>query len=339
MGILSVESIVIMMSVARTLARTAPLVYPEPGLGSMLCRIKYWARGLAFVRCSKQWFGLLHRPELAIVARHHPYIYCKLQRPYLNRMLNPRQRLETLEQHYRFVATRFSRPVMEGVYATRGIPLATIQLEEVGNFEVRLCYGRHEKEGDLLVSLVNLDTAKPLFEMSFSISRFETQRSEVFIGGLQGRRSANEKESIIALTRAMHGLRPKALLVFALQQLAVQWGITDMRAVSNNTHIYQHPHKRKVLATDYDLFWLECGGKLGADGTFELPAAFVPRDISAIKVNKRQMYRRRYVLLGQIADQISHNLGEPDFMRRASGIEIKGRGMGPAMLGQAEAAF
>jgi uncharacterized protein VirK/YbjX len=49
---------------------------------------------------------------------------------------------------------------------------------------------------------------------------------------------------------------------------------------------------------------LESGGTLSADGIFELPAAFVPREIATIKVNKRQMYRRRYDMLEDIGAQI-----------------------------------
>lgn len=315
------------MSLVQTLVKTASLVHPRSGLKSMLRRIRYCARGLAFARCSKKWFNLLYQPELAIVARHHPYIYCKLQRPYLNRMLNTRQRLEILEQHYHFVATRLSKFVREGVYAAPGFHLATIPLKEVGNIGVGLNYGRHEKEGDLLIKLANLDSAETLFEMSFCISRFDAQYSEAFIGGLQGNRSANDKEFIISITRAMYGLRPKALLVFALQQLADHWGIARIRAVSDDMHIYQHPHKRKVSATNYDAFWLECGGRIGLDGMFDLPVAFVPRKISTIKVNKRQMYRRRHVLLAEIADQISFNLTGPHPVRHTSGVEIEGRGM------------
>lgn len=283
---------------------TAPLVYPGTGSGSVFSRIKYCARGLAHARRSMEWFNLLHQPELAIVARHHPYIFCKLQRPYLNRKLDVRQRLETLKQHYHFVAIRFSKPEMECIYSTPGLLLATIPLKNVGNFGVRLSYGRCEKEGDLLINLVNLDSAEVLFEMSFCISRFDAQCSEVFIGGLQGRKSANDKDSIIAITRAMHGLRPKALLVFVLQQLAACWKIAKIKAVSDDNHIYRHPHKRKDLATSYDEFWLECGGRIDRDGMFELPVAFLPREISTIKVNKRQMYKRRYLMLKGIADQM-----------------------------------
>ena len=102
----------------------------------------------------------------------------------------------------------------------------------------------------------------------------------------------------------MYGLRPKALLLFALQQLAATWGVTRLRAAGDEMHIYRHWQKRKKLAAGYDEFWIESGGKLADDGMFNLPATFIPREISTLKVNKRQMYKRRYLMLAEIADQI-----------------------------------
>ena len=295
----------------KTIARTAPLIYPDAGSGAAFSRMKYCARCLAQAHCSKEWFNLLHRPELASVGKYHPYVFCKLQRPYLHRKLNVRQRLDILKQHYHFVATRFSKSVMEAVYASPGLLLATIRLEEVGNFGVRLSYGRQEKEGDLLISLINLESAQVLFELSFCISRFDAQGSELFIGGVQGNRQTHDKDLVIAITRAMYGLRPKALLVFVLQQLAACWGIARLRAVSDDTHIYRHPHKIRDLAASYDELWTESGGTLAGDGMFDLPATFVPRDISTLKPNKRQMYRRRYVLMAEIAEQIKDSWCRP----------------------------
>lgn len=247
-------------------------------------------------------------PELADVARDHPYLFQKLQRPYLNRALNTRQRLAALQQHYRFVAKHFSPAAKQEIYATPGKILATMSLEKAGNFGLRLSCCRQEKEGDLVMGLVNLDTGAALFTLAFSITRFETEPKEIFIGGLQGNKTANDKDLIISITRGLHGLRPKALLLFAMQQLATNWGIARLRAVSDDMHIYRHWQKRKQLESSYDKWWIESDGQLAADGMFDLPTLFIPREISALKVNKRQMYKRRYLMLEEIAGQITTKL-------------------------------
>ena len=184
--------------------------------------------------------------------------------------------------------------------------LARLPLEKVGNFGLQLNCSRQEKEGDLVIGLVNLDTGVALFTLAFSITRFETGPKEILIGGLQGNKRANDKDLVISLTRGLHGLRPKALLLFVLQQLAAIWGISRLRAVSDDLHIYRHWQKRKHVAASYDEWWIESGGHRAGDGMFDLPVTFVPRETSTLKVNKRQMYRRRYIMLAEIADQIRH---------------------------------
>jgi uncharacterized protein VirK/YbjX len=286
------------------LVETAPLIHPGRKLGSVVKQAKYCARGLIFAPYSKEWFKFLQMPELAVVVRNHPYLFHKLQRPYLNRVLNTRQRLEALKQHYRFVATQFSPAMRQEVYATPGKLLATLPLEGVGHFGLRLSCSRKEKEGDLVIGLLNKDSGVELFTLAFSIVRFEAEPKETFIGGLQGNARVKDKEQIISITRGLYGLRPKALLLFALQQLAAIWGVTRLRAAGDEMHIYRHWQKRKKLAASYDEFWIESGGELAEDGMFNLPATFIPREISTLKVNKRQMYKRRYLMLAEIADQI-----------------------------------
>jgi uncharacterized protein YndB with AHSA1/START domain len=77
-----------------------------------------------------------------------------------------------------------------------------------------------------------------------------------------------------------------------------------LRAVSDAMHIYRHWQKRKQVAASYDSWWLESGGQLAADGMFDLPPTFIMRDISTIKVNKRQLYRRRYQMFTDITTQL-----------------------------------
>jgi uncharacterized protein len=73
-------------------------------------------------------------------------------------------------------------------------------------------------------------------------------------------------------------------------------------------HIYRHFQTRRNLAASYDEFWAECGGAHDAEGIFDLPVAFIPREIPSIRANKRQMYRRRYAMLEGITEQIHANV-------------------------------
>jgi hypothetical protein len=295
------------IQIVKTLVRTAPLIHPGRHLGSLCKQTKHCVRGLVFARHTKDWFEMLQRPELVAVAGHHPYLFQKLQRPYLHRALNTCQRWQALQQHYQFVIAQFSPVVRQEIYATPGKLLAVLPLEGVGNFGLRLSCSRQEKEGDLVIGLVNLDTGAVLFTLAFSITQWETEPKKIFIGGLQGNKQACDKELIIAITRKLHGLRPKALLLFALQELCGRWGITRLRAVSDTMHIYRHWQKRKQVASSYNEWWVESGGQLAADGNFDLPATFIPREIATLKVNKRPVYKRRYQMLAEIAGQLARS--------------------------------
>lgn len=289
------------------LANTAPLIHRVPTPGGIVKRAKYVARGLVLARPTSEWFDFLQHRELAVIVDNQPALYHKLQRPYLHRALNAQERLEALKQHYSFLVTNIPPETIAQIYGKRGLRLVTFILKDLGEFELRLCSSRQQKEGEFAIGLWKAGAAKELYTLSFSIWKYDPGPKEIFIGGLQGSSTAN-KDLVVGLTRALYGLRPKALLVFGVQQLAARWGIFRVRAVSDDTHIYRHFQKRKVLSTSYDAFWLECGGHISNDGMFDLPALFVPREIASLKVNKRQMYRRRYDLLADFADQIRAQL-------------------------------
>jgi len=162
-----------------------------------------------------------------------------------------------------------------------------------------------------MLVLRHRESGATLFSLTFSIVSCEAGRCEILIGGLQGNRQANDKDLIISLTRQWHGLRPRALLVFALHQLAAGWNVTRVRAVSDATHVYRRWKNGKPLAFCHDDWWREAGGHLAEDGLFDLPERFVPRDLATIKANKRSMYRHRYEMLEDVGGQIFASLGCP----------------------------
>lgn len=298
------------MKLLSELIRTAPLVCcPDPGFRHAVSRAKYCFRGLLFPRLTRAWFDLLEQPKLIPLVHAHPHILSKLQRPYLNRSLGPRKKLDALKQHYLFVTTQFSDLMMKMVSCPQGLALATVRLEEVGDLNLRLFYLDHfEKEGELTLAIVDEGSGSNVYFLTFCVSSFTLDRRELFIGGLQARKHPEDKERIIAITRKMFGLRPKALLFFSVQQLAGFFGITSIRAVSDEMHVYRHFRKRKEIQASYNKFWTECDGRPSRDGMFDLPVLHLERDLSDLKAAKRQMYRRRYAMLRELAAQIRFNL-------------------------------
>ena len=290
--------------------RAAGRLHTGGSLGARCNRVKFLVRGLAFPAATAEWFRFLENPALAGVARQRPKLFQKLQRPYLARRLRTEQRRQVLEQHYRFVLEHLGPGFLRAVHARPGLRLACVAGPGREHYELWLNPSQMDKEGELSLLLVSPE-GKNLFSLTFSLALGEPGQYELVIGGLQGAQQANDKESIITLTRHGHGLRPKALLIFTLQQLAAAWGVGRIRAVSDTTHIYQHWRQRKQLASSYDTWWREAGGQLTADGLFDLPARFEPREMATLKTNKRGMYRHRYGMREDLGRQIAASLGVP----------------------------
>jgi uncharacterized protein VirK/YbjX len=247
-------------------------------------------------------------------AENHPYFYRKLQLPYLSRTLDPSTRLQVLEQHYRFLKRHLSTEVRQALFSN-GVRLATFETRDADKLELRLLYsGWCPREGELMLQLQDANTGSLFSSISFTVRKHPGSRYEAFIGGLQGRngglnrKAVARKEALVEITRSLHGLRPKALLLFALQQMSASWGISTIRAVSNNRHVHRHHKRHPELHASYDSFWVESGGVVIADGNFILPPRFVPRDDSTIKPKKRSLYRQRYELMQEISDQILQSL-------------------------------
>lgn len=320
----------------KELLRTAPLVHPHPGLRDRAWRVKYCLRGLARARLTREWFRLLRTPGLERIARAHPHIRSKLQRAYLTRALGPKERLAALKCHYSFILQRFPEAMLRQVYMPHGFLLASLPLAELGNFSLRLAYCHSlGKEGDLTIRFEDEAAHRPIYSLTFSVTVDEPEHREAIIGGLQGYTRGEDNERVISLTRRMHGLRPKALVLFTLQQFACVWDFTNIRAVTDAMHIYRHYLRRKEVAARYDDFWRESGGLLAADNLFDLPVLPAMRPTSTIKASKRAMYKRRYAMLEEIAHQIQASVGNSRRITRSAGVP---RPEGSAIVGSADAA-
>jgi uncharacterized protein VirK/YbjX len=303
-----------LLGVPKALLATASAVYPQPGMKRLKDKVKYVFRGLLTPRLTQQWFQFLSAPELAALAQNCPRILTKLQRPYLHIKMQPAMRLKALTEHYSFISERLSATALEQMCCRPGVKLAALDVEDVGKFSLWISFwNKFEKEGELTVGLMDEDKNAFLFALAFSVWKSAPGAREIFIGGLQGFKKFNQRENVVAITREMHGLRPKGFLLFALQQIAAAWGVTAIRATSNDLNVYNdfRLRQKKVLA-DFDEFWIESGGQIAADGLFSLPPVFVERPLTDIKPNKRSLYRQRYQMLADLGAQISGNIRQLD---------------------------
>lgn len=290
------------------LVRTAPGIYPDSRFKEKFNRLKYILRGLWFARSTASLFEIFADPRFKTLLKSCPRLVSKLQWPLISSCTTVDQKLDALRSHYTFFADHLPASIQETLSLARCWPLMQLPLDEEEKIGLALRIANYEKEGELAISLLSLLNHELMCTITFTIVKYSSERREIVIGGLQGHDFTDHKSRVVAITRGMKGLRPKALLLFALQQAASVWNCNALRAVGNAVHIYTSERKRKDLAADYDVFWTESGGVLASDGFFDLPLVPPVRDLSEIKPNKRSTYRQRYELLASLGEQIRNSI-------------------------------
>jgi hypothetical protein len=288
------------------LVRTAPGIYPDAQFKEKINRLKYILRGLWFAKHTAGLLEVFADPRLARLLKTFPRLVSKLQWPYLSSHATADQKLDALRSHYAFFTGDLPAPIQEVLSRGDHWPLMQLHIDEQEAIGLVLRITNYEKEGELSISLVGLLNHELMCTLTFTVVNNASACREILIGGLQGHDFSDHKSRVINITRGMKGLRPKALLLFALQQAAAAWNCNTLRAVGNAVHIYSSERKRKDLAADYDAFWAESGGVLTNDGFFDLPLVPPLRELSEIKPNKRSTYRQRYELLASLGEQIRH---------------------------------
>jgi len=277
-------------------------------------RAKFLLRGWLRRRDTSGWLERLAEPDAKSLWTIRPRLGSKLQRPYVNRRWGARARLEALIAHYDTLSEHIAGSVRESIYRD-GITLLRIAAlgtpalgaEDPANWalEAKLAYrDQFEKEGELTLLVEDPATGLALAGLTFCICGGRGAR-EFWIGGLQASPDPRVRGLIRDATKHLHGMRPKALAVWLLQELARDWGIGRIRAVSDQVHIYRHWHKRRQIAATYDEFWTECCGAPIAEGGWELPLAMPVRPREELKPSRRRAHELRYAMLAEFKALVS----------------------------------
>jgi len=260
---------------------------------------------------SLSWFDWVSRNEILPFFQKIPYLIFAPLRVFMSTKWNIAQRKKVISDTYQFILAKGT--LRDAILCAEGSMLARIYLEGYGDIEVILCHNTGlRKEGSLMVSLKSVSSQKSLFKLAFSIERRSSEKSVGYIGCIQG--FAN-KDEVKVLTKAMHGLRPNALMILVAQELMGALGVTNLCGISNAIHPHNHKHLIHIplvhLTTfDYDSLWMELGGVLMTDGWFTLPLKASPRLDQEIKSNKRAMYRRRYAMMDDLSGQLQASIGD-----------------------------
>lgn len=288
-------------TLARALAHTerafadAPAGYRRRQQGKILFHV------LCHPRFARDWFALLAEPPWVELCARRPRLYFKPFRVYQSTRWRPAQRRAALLDCYAFIQR----------HARLRASLSTPQtLASLAGATLELGYDeRFRKEGELVLSLGVEGEALAAAAFGFG----QEERGPVLrVGCVQGSRGRAEVAK--ALQKRCHGLRPAALLVQALALLAEALGCVELQGTGAAIQAHRQKHfihlaRWHRLHFDYDGFWAQQGGALGADGWFHLALPRPPRDLATVKSQKRSQQRARRGLLAELETQLRAALG------------------------------
>ncbi|MEX0144136.1 DUF535 family protein [Massilia sp. LMS1-1-1.1] len=287
-------------------AAVLPAVIPPTASGH---RLKAALGALFFPRQRSRWQAFLgSMPGLHSLAQLHPCLRFKIYRPYASRQLGCADRLALLEGHYRFLWQAGARALVER--AARGpVVLAAFEGKDGAPYRLQLT-AIHDsyREGELCLRLTR--DGQPLYLASFLFVP-RADGVSLQLGALQGLRSEAGKLAVKEATRALHGCRPKNLMVAALRDFGDFFACNNLFLISNDNRIALNARRRRHIAADYDLAWQELHALRMRDGNYHLPCApYRAPDLAGVPSRKRADARRRGELLQDMVDGMRAQLAD-----------------------------
>ncbi|HWZ94528.1 MAG TPA: DUF535 family protein [Opitutaceae bacterium] len=268
-------------------------------------RLKFFVRAWRQPRLTSAWLARLAQADLAPLWMARPRLATKLQRPYVHCEWRVLERFGALMGHYDILSRIFSANVRQAIYCDKGIKIIRLANPTSGRqLDLRLFYhDQFEKEGELTLAICDVATELTLAGITFCLAQPAHHRT-IIIGGLQASPDPHTHALIHDVTKEMHGLRPKALALWCLQQLAACWQAGRIEAVGDAQHIYRHWSKRREFAASYDEFWSESDGRRLPGGGWELPLQLKQRSRAELKPSRRKAHERRYAMLAALQPKL-----------------------------------
>lgn len=257
---------------------------------------------------AKKWFDLLCSEEYLFIRTHRPRLFMKPFRVYMSVLWNKEQRLRAILDTYQFLKER--KTLLEQfMIAQQPISVSTFELKD--SSRVCLCLGydeRFRKEGELVFFLKPEVSGAFIAGASFSFENTEKEGWVCRIGCVQGADNDHREDKL--LQKQMNGLRPKALMIFAIIEFAKDLGISTVYGAGQSIQSFRKKHAIYIerfhkINFNYDKFWKELNGIESENGWFLLPLEMQRKKIEELDTSKRATYRRRYVMMDKIAENIS----------------------------------
>ena len=234
-------------------------------------------------------------------------------RGYISTRWGNEKKLKVLKDSLRFAHLK-KGILLESLIIKREkkITIAEVPLgEDLGNIQFKISNSyRFRREGQWTLSVHCDKIGDELCSIAFAVEEVNGQWI-AYTGAIQGGSGANE-ETIKASWKAMHGVRAKAMAIFALQEVVSALGVSRLLGAGNSIQMSSGKHMISVpwnkISFNYNQMWEEADGKAVDSGWFELPLREIRRTREEIKTNKRALYARRYALFDQLSAAVTQGL-------------------------------
>lgn len=218
---------------------------------------------------------------------------------FIDQRFKVKQRLEAMQYDLQTAWQTFGGQVWQAMCSGQAVLLA----EMADGLSVWLHRNDNcTDEGWWAVSLRNAEGIR-LYSATFAF----IAGKRLLAASVQGPAGEHGRETVRALTKRLHGLRPQQLLPQVLQHLAAVWQMQGLAGIAQADQVKLRWKLKKRVTMNYDAFWQEAQAVQGADGYWQLLERAARKSEAEIESKKRSMYRKRYAMLDGMFEQINEN--------------------------------
>ena len=276
---------------------------------------------------ASRWFSYLESDDFIEVVTYRPQMYIKPFRVYMSIKWTKEQKAKVIRNTYWFILNK------GGIFkqVIRNKHMKFVEFPLTGHITGLLTLGYDDmfrKEGELVISFECKELGGIIVSAAFSFEKVQAGCWICRIGCVQGNRLLSISE-LKETQKMLNGLRPKVLIVFAVQEFARQLGFSALYGAGDAIQAYRRKHAIHIqhfhaIAFDYDALWSEVGGKPGSEGWYKLPLTLVRKEMNEIKTHKRALYRRRYQQLDDLSLKIADFVKGIHEIKQASPVSYIG---------------
>lgn len=252
----------------------------------------------------------LQNSLLKDIAATDAYVYEQATRQFFYKDSTMDERIRLIKEHMDFFTDKLQASAVRKLYAFQEIDLWQADFNDTQKLRLMLKFEPGQQKEGLLSAILNLDEVH-FYQILFWVTQKEGQPI-LWIGAMQGPNVEHAKDVVKSITKWCFGYRTKNLILYVTRLVAQSLGIKKIYAVTNHGY-YANNHVRvdRKLKTSFSDFWAEAGGTPSDDDRFfVLPVEEERKPLEEVKAHKRNLYRKRYVLMDEIEAAVQKKMKE-----------------------------